>query len=185
MRPALLAALCIVTGAGAARGSHRDRARQAETLGQMSEAAAEYEAAWSEERAPELLYRLGLARRRLREYARAKQAFRGYLSAAPDGPLQGEVERQIAQLNVLIDAQAEDAPARGEGKRRAKAGAPPLPPRAQTPAAPAAPQAGGAGSETSAVSLLGDTIAVTCTNTVVDAQNLRKCAQPPMGCQLG
>ena len=112
MRASLLAALFIVTGAGAAQAPHRERAQQAETLGQMGRAAAEYEAAWSEERAPELLYRLGIVRRRLREYGKAKQAFRGYLRALPDGPLGDEVERQIAQLNILIEGQAQDAPVR-------------------------------------------------------------------------
>lgn len=95
----------------------------------MNKAAAEYEAAWSEERASDLLYQLGIVRRRLREYAKAKEAFRGYLRAEPEGPLRDEVERQISQLNVLIDAQAQDAPARARPRR---APAPPV-----RPAAPA------------------------------------------------
>lgn len=111
MRASLLTVLFLVTGAAAAQAPHRDRARQAETLGQMSRAAAEYEAAWSDDRTPEILYRLGIVRRRLREYRKAKDAFRGYLRALPDGPLRDEVERQIAQLNILIEAEAQDAPA--------------------------------------------------------------------------
>ena len=92
----------------AAPASYRAAAEHAETLGHLDEAAAEYEAAWDEEQAPELLYRLGLTRRKLKEYGKAREAFRGYLRAAPDGPLRGEVERQLAKLEVLIEAQADE-----------------------------------------------------------------------------
>jgi tetratricopeptide (TPR) repeat protein len=100
----------------AAPAAHRARAERAEALGRMAEAAREYEAAWEEEQAPELLYRLGLARRKLKEYGKAREAFRAYLRAAPQGGLRDEVERQLAKLEILIEAQREDysdaAPAR-------------------------------------------------------------------------
>jgi hypothetical protein len=137
VRSILLAALFTVAGAQAAPATHRERAQQAETLGQMGRAAVEYEAAWSDDRAPELLYRLGIVRRRLREYRRAKEAFRGYLRALPDGPLRDEVERQIAQLNILIEAEAQDAPV---APSRGHASAGPSRPAGARPAAP-----GGAG----------------------------------------
>ena len=92
----------------AAPASYRAAAEQAETLGRLDEAAVEYEAAGEEEQAPELLYRLGLTRRKLKQYGKAREAFRGYLRAAPDGPLRAEVERQLARLEVLIEAQADE-----------------------------------------------------------------------------
>lgn len=132
--------MLLVTGAAAAPATHRERAQQAETLGEMSRAAAEYEAAWGEERAPELLYRLGIARRRLREYAKAKEAFRGYLRAAPDGPLQGEVERQLVQLNVLIEAEPPaPVPKRPRPRPPAAAEAPRPPPVQESAPAAQAP----------------------------------------------
>jgi tetratricopeptide (TPR) repeat protein len=87
---------------------HRANAEHAEALGRLQEAAREYEAAWEEEQAPELLYRLGLSRRKLKEYGKAREAFRGYLRVAPEGGLRAEVERQLTKLQVLIEAQAED-----------------------------------------------------------------------------
>ena len=87
---------------------HRARAERAEALGHMQEAAHEYEAAWQDEQAPELLYRLGIVRRKLKQYGKAREAFRAYLREAPDGGLREEVERQLAKLEVLIEAQSED-----------------------------------------------------------------------------
>lgn len=92
----------------AAPAGHRADAERAEALGRLQEAAREYEAAWEEEQAPELLYRLGLSRRKLKEYGKAREAFRAYLRAAPEGGLRAEVERQLAKLEVLIEAQAEE-----------------------------------------------------------------------------
>lgn len=92
----------------AAPAGHRADAEHAEALGRLQEAAREYEAAWEEEQAPELLYRLGLSRRKLKEYGKAREAFRAYLRAAPDGGLRAEVERQLAKLEVLIEAQTEE-----------------------------------------------------------------------------
>src|SRR5260370_39261206 len=74
----------------------------------MQEAARELEAAWAEEQAPERLYRLGLARRKLKQYGKAREAFRAYLRVAPQGGVREEVTRQLAKLEVLIEAQAED-----------------------------------------------------------------------------
>ena len=114
--------------------AHRGRAEKADTLGHNEEAAREYEAAFEEEHAPELLYRLGLARRRLKQWARAKAAFRGYLRAAPEGGLRDEVERQLAQLAVVMDAEQEPGPERSRKKRKKPAAAQPgRPDRAATP----------------------------------------------------
>lgn len=123
----------------AAPASHRATAARAEALGHMQEAAREYEAAWVDERAPDLLYRLGLVRRKLKRYAPAREAFRAYLRDAPDGGLRDEVERQLAKLEVLIEAQSEDYADPVPKPARRAAIAPAVPPRAQ-PSPPAAAQ---------------------------------------------
>ena len=94
----------------AAPASHRATAARAEALGHMQAAAREYEAAWTDEHAPDLLYRLGIVRRKQKRYALAREAFRAYLREAPDGGLRDEVERQLARLEVLIEAQSEEYP---------------------------------------------------------------------------
>ena len=123
--------------ASAAEPSHRQRAERAETLGNMAEAAQQFDAAWNEERAPELLYRLAIARRKLRQYSAAKEALRGYLREAPQGALRDEVERQLVHLNVLIEAQQESPPAEAPRARSAGAAAKKKvsPPRATAPSA--------------------------------------------------
>ena len=115
----------------AAPASHRATAARAEVLGHMQEAAREYEAAWTDEHAPDLLYRLGLVRRKLKRYSLAREAFRSYLREAPDGGLRDEVVRQLAKLEVLLEAQSEDY-----------ADPAPTPARRGATMAPAAPAAG-------------------------------------------
>jgi len=102
----------------------------------MAEAAREYEAAWEEEQAPELLYRLGLARRKLKEYGKAREAFRAYLRAAPQGGLRDEVARQLTKLEVLIEAQGEDYSDAAPARKRSppKSTAPPPEPAVPSPA---------------------------------------------------
>ena len=80
-----------------------ERARTLEQLGRFAEAAEAYQKAWLELRAPELLYRLAVCRRHLGDYAAAREAMRGYLREAPGGGLRIEAERQLAQLQVLIE----------------------------------------------------------------------------------
>ena len=60
---------------------HRARAERAEALGHMQDAAREFEAAWDEEQAPDLLYRLGVARRKLKQYARTAPDASGKLTS--------------------------------------------------------------------------------------------------------
>jgi tetratricopeptide (TPR) repeat protein len=92
----------------AASSVHRAKAERAEAFGRMAEAAREYEAAYDEDRAPELLFRLGVVRRKLKQYAKAREALRAYLRAAPEGGLRQDVERQLVKLDVLIEAKTED-----------------------------------------------------------------------------
>jgi hypothetical protein len=123
--------LCVLLAAGA---GHRARAEHFEALGRMAEAAREYEAAWEEEQAPELLYRLGIVRRKLKEYGKAREALRAYLRAAPEGGLREEVERQLAKIEVLIEAERESY---ADPPRRKRA---PQPPATAPPQAVAAPE---------------------------------------------
>jgi hypothetical protein len=108
-----------------------------EELGKTDAAAREYEAAFAKSRAPEMLYRLALCRRALGEYAAAREALRGYLREAPDGPLRDEVERQLAQLAVLIEARGllNQQPAKSR-----KRGPPPSTPAAKQPATSTPPK---------------------------------------------
>ena len=76
----MLLVIGLLLAAGPA--GHRARAERAEALGRMQDAAREFEAAWEEEQAPDLLYHLGLARRKLKQYGKARAAFRAYLRAA-------------------------------------------------------------------------------------------------------
>src|SRR5205823_3135223 len=117
------------------------KGERAEALGRLSLAAREYEAAYEEEAAPDLLYRLGLARRKLKQYGKAREAFRAYLREAPEGGLRDEVERQLAKLEVLIEAQSEDysdEPPLRKAPPRAPPAVQPQPPPAQ-PVQPAQP----------------------------------------------
>ncbi len=133
--------------------AHASRAHQLEALGKTLEAAREYEAAFAETRDPEALYHLAICRRDLGDYKAAREALRGYLRVEPDGPLRDEVERQLAQLAVLIEARGlrgPDTAATGAVRKprpRAKAiaidaGSPPAQaPLAAPPALLAAPAA--------------------------------------------
>ena len=80
-----------------------ERARALEEVGRFAEAARLYEAALQDGNAPALLYRLALCKRHLGDYAGAREALRGSLREEPGGPLRIEVERQLAQLQVLIE----------------------------------------------------------------------------------
>ncbi|HWE22830.1 MAG TPA: hypothetical protein VG496_02705, partial [Myxococcales bacterium] len=99
VRPGILL-LCFVLSGGAAAAGHRERAQIAESTGHTAQAAKEYEQAYGEEGDPDLLYRLGIVRRKLKQYELAQEAFRGYLRNAPEGPYREEVMRQLSELGV-------------------------------------------------------------------------------------
>ena len=126
----LASILCILLAASA---DHRAKAERFEALGKMAEAAREYESAWDEERSPELLYRLGIVRRKLKQYGKAREALRAYLRRAPDGALRTEVERQLAKIEVLIEAEREDY---SDAPQRKRAAPPPAAPPRPEPARP-------------------------------------------------
>ena len=129
----------------AAPASHRAAAARAEALGHMQEAAQEYAAAFGDEHAPDLLYRLGVVQRKLKRYALAREAFRAYLREAPDGGLRDEVVRQLAKLEVLIEAESENyADPAPRPARRGPSGPPaaqPSPPATSPPPAMPSPPA--------------------------------------------
>jgi tetratricopeptide (TPR) repeat protein len=136
---ALPAAAAPPAAAGADDQGPPARARRLEQLGQFAEAARLYQEAWEATRAPELLYRLGLCRRHLGDYAAAREALRGYLRDAPEGPLRAEAERQLGQLQVLIEERGLH-PELAPGPRPARTRAIPPATAAKPPAAAAAPQ---------------------------------------------
>ena len=109
VRPGLLL-LCLGLSAGAAAAGHRDRAQIAESTGHTAQAAKEYEQAYAEEGDPDLLYRLGVVRRKLKQYELAQEAFRGYLRNAPEGPFRDEVMRQLAEIGVLLEERHRQVP---------------------------------------------------------------------------
>jgi hypothetical protein len=133
----LLAFLLCGPAAADSRG-HRALAERAERVGRWADAAREYAAAFEEERAPELLYRLGIARRRVRSYAAARDAFRAYLREAPGGALKDEAERQLAQLDVILEEERRHAATPGRPRRPARDTSVE---RAPTPTAPSEPTA--------------------------------------------
>jgi hypothetical protein len=102
--------LCLAISGGAAAAGHRDRAQIAESTGHAAQAAKEYEQAYAEENDPDLLYRLGLVRRKLKQYELAQEAFRGYLRTAPDGPFRDEVMRQLSEIGVLLEERHRQVP---------------------------------------------------------------------------
>src|SRR5436309_12592613 len=106
-RPLLL---CLVLSGAAAAAGHRDRAQIAESTGHTAQAAKEYEQAYAEEGDPDILYRLGLVRRKLKQYELAQEAFRGYLRTAPEGPFREEVMRQLSELGVLLEERHRQVP---------------------------------------------------------------------------
>jgi tetratricopeptide (TPR) repeat protein len=125
LSPLALAAVLVLGPPGAASAGTApppaERARALEEVGRFAEAARLYEAALKEGKAPALLYRLALCKRHLGDYAGAREALRGYLREEPGGPLRVEVERQLAQLQVLIEERGlhpERAP-HGAGKKAA------------------------------------------------------------------
>jgi hypothetical protein len=144
--------LCFALSGAAAAAGHRARAQVAESTGHIAQAAREYEDAYGEEGAPDLLYRLGLVRRKLKQYELAQEAFRGYLRAAPDGPLREEVMRQLTELGVLLEERHRQVPDEQRKRPRRTNNAPGLaPPPAQVaPQASSATASGAAQEETSA-----------------------------------
>jgi len=138
VRPGLLL-LCLGLSAGAAAAGHRDRAQIAESTGHTAQAAKEYEQAYAEEGDPDLLYRLGVVRRKLKQYELAQEAFRGYLRNAPEGPFRDEVMRQLAEIGVLLEERHRQVPDELRKKPRPQRRNVPVKGLTPPPATPSAP----------------------------------------------
>jgi hypothetical protein len=108
----------------ASSSAHRAKAERAEAVGHLPEAAREYEVAYQDDHAPELLFRLGVVRRKLKQFGKAREAFGAYLRIAPEGALRQDVERQMTKLEVLVEAQTDNL---GEEKAARQQASPPQP----------------------------------------------------------
>jgi hypothetical protein len=131
--------LCLGLSGGAAAAGHRDRAQVAESTGHTAQAAKEYEQAYAEEGDPDLLYRLGVVRRKLKQYELAQEAFRGYLRNAPEGPFRDEVMRQLAEIGVLLEERHRQVPDELRKKPRPQRRNVPVKGLTPPPATPSAP----------------------------------------------
>ncbi|HEX8952043.1 MAG TPA: tetratricopeptide repeat protein, partial [Polyangia bacterium] len=67
--------------------------------GKYAAALAEYQAAWVTWDDPELLLDMAECNRHLGNLDEAREQYRGFLERAPQSPLRGSVERQLARLD--------------------------------------------------------------------------------------
>jgi len=128
MRAAILGLALVLVGGGAwaDAGGARSHFLSGLTLysqGKYAEALREYQAAWVQWEDPELLLDMAECNRHLGKVDEAREQYRGFLERAPQSPLRGSVERQLARL----DLQDGEAP-------------PPAELVAAAPAAPAKPE---------------------------------------------
>jgi len=86
----------------AAAREHFTKGTRAFDLGQYSEAAKEYEAAYKAKDDPALLFNIGQAYRQLGDNVAALRAYKGYLRRVPDAPNRAVVESRIAELTRVI-----------------------------------------------------------------------------------
>jgi tetratricopeptide (TPR) repeat protein len=100
------------TSAQRARGLF-EQGRRAFEEGRFTQALEDFEGAYSLSGRPELLYDVGLAADRLREDARALEAFEGYLAAteasAEVAGQRAQVESRVAALKVARERRREEA----------------------------------------------------------------------------
>jgi tetratricopeptide (TPR) repeat protein len=110
MRP-LLSVMLLVAATGAAWAGDVSKAKEhfkaglaAFTLGDYVKAAAEYEAAYSEEPDPALLYNAAQAQRLAGNKPRALFLYQNYLRYFPTQSNRAEVQRHIANLQSAIES---------------------------------------------------------------------------------
>lgn len=135
MRPAhawaLVALLCSL---GSARGNeeqarvHFQRGTNAFDLGRYDEAIREYEAAYSHERDPALLYNIAQAARLAGHDERALRLYKAYLQAAPSSLERTEVMRFIARLQARMASRQAERSLITSALGTAPADTPPPPP---------------------------------------------------------
>lgn len=112
MRNLILIACCAALAGGAhAQGNdareHYERGTVAFDLQRYDEAAREYELAFAAHADPVLLFNLGQAYRMAGDSDRALRAYKTYLARAPEAWNRGDVERRIAELQRVIDQEAQ------------------------------------------------------------------------------
>lgn len=126
MRAAILGIALIVGGvahadASGARG-HFLAGLELYGQGKYEAALAEYQAAWLTWQDPELLLDMAECNRHLGKLDEAREQYRGFLARAPQSPLRGSVERQLARL----DRQDAEAPPPAELVAAAPSAPPPV-----------------------------------------------------------
>lgn len=103
MRAAILCLAMVLVGgvAQADAGGARSHFLSGLTLysqGKYAEALREYQAAWVQWEDPELLLDMAECNRHLGKLDEAREQYRGFLERAPQSPLRGSVERQLARI---------------------------------------------------------------------------------------
>jgi tetratricopeptide (TPR) repeat protein len=131
MRAAILCLAMVLVGGGVARadaGGARSHFLSGLTLysqGKYAEALHEYQAAWVQWEDPELLLDMAECNRHLGKLDEAREQYRGFLERAPESPLRGSVERQLARLEddqlpaaseLVMPAKVEAVPAQRAGR---------------------------------------------------------------------
>ena len=107
MRAAILCWALVLVGGGVARAdaggarSHFLSGLQLYEQGKYGEALREYQAAWVQWEDPELLLDMAECNRHLGKLDEAREQYRGFLERAPQSPLRGSVERQLARLERM------------------------------------------------------------------------------------
>jgi hypothetical protein len=130
MRAAIVVLTLVLVGgvaradAGGAR-SHFLSGLQLYSQGKYAEALREYQAAWVQWEDPELLLDMAECNRHLGKLDLAREQYHGFLERAPQSPLRGSVERQLARLEddqlpaaaeLVMPAKVEQAEARRAGR---------------------------------------------------------------------
>jgi tetratricopeptide (TPR) repeat protein len=95
--------------------AHYRRGTNAFNLGHYLEAVKEYEAAYQMKDDPALLFNIAQAYRLAGENESAVRVYKSYLHQVPDAPNRSEVEKRLAELQVLIEQQHKMQQAPPEG----------------------------------------------------------------------
>ncbi len=84
---------------------HYERGMAHYELGEFAAAVEEFKAAYTRSQAPGLLFNLAQASRLAKDYEQALHFYRTYLRVRPDAPNRDDVEKRIAELTPIVEAQ--------------------------------------------------------------------------------
>lgn len=84
---------------------HYERGMAHYELGEFSAAVEEFKAAYARSQAPGLLFNLAQASRLAKDYEQSLHFYRTYLRVRPDAPNRDDVEKRIAELEPIVEAQ--------------------------------------------------------------------------------